>query len=198
MKQPEFHRRYRDYPDDTKFELIGGIVYRSLKSGVLQGDFHGELVCVLKVYAGQTPGVKVLDNATTILTEESEPQPDISMFILPDYGGQPKINEDDYLESPPELLVEVSHSTRSIDMHQKKEDYRKAGVLEYLVICLEEKEIYWFQFSPNRLLKEKKGVYKSKIFSGLWIDVEGLWKLDNLKLLETLQKESAAMTTRYL
>ena len=27
MKQPEFHRRYEQYPDDVKFELIGGIVY---------------------------------------------------------------------------------------------------------------------------------------------------------------------------
>jgi len=27
MTQKEFHRRYEQYPEDVKFELIGGIVY---------------------------------------------------------------------------------------------------------------------------------------------------------------------------
>ena len=27
LTQKEFHRRYEAYPDDTKFELIGGVVY---------------------------------------------------------------------------------------------------------------------------------------------------------------------------
>jgi hypothetical protein len=27
MNQREFHRRYEAYPDDVKFELIGGIVF---------------------------------------------------------------------------------------------------------------------------------------------------------------------------
>ena len=31
-------------------------------------------------------------------------------------------------------------------MHRKLDDYRRARVAEYLVVCVAEKELYWFDF----------------------------------------------------
>src|SRR5262245_23245479 len=114
MKQPEFHRRYETYPEDVKFELIGGIVYMASPLRRRHGRYQPKLTVVLERYESATPGLELLDNATTILNEESEPQPDLGLRILSAYGGQSWETEDDYVGGAPELLAEISHSTRSI------------------------------------------------------------------------------------
>src|SRR4051812_38307615 len=105
MKQPEFHERYEQYPDGVKFELVGGIVYMASPLRWLHGTFHTELSLVLALYKAATPGVEVGDNATTILGEESEPQPDLGMRILPEFGGQSKLDAKEYVVGAPELLA---------------------------------------------------------------------------------------------
>src|SRR5437870_8562236 len=82
MKQPELHRRYEAYPEDVKFELIGGIVYMSSPLRRRHGLYQPKLSLVLAHYEATTPGLELLDNATTILGEESEPQPDLGLRIL--------------------------------------------------------------------------------------------------------------------
>src|SRR5947209_7310805 len=79
MKQPEFHRRYLAYPDDVKFELIGGIVYMASPLRYTHGTYSQELSLVFSLYRTATPGVEAADNATVILGEESEPQPDLAL-----------------------------------------------------------------------------------------------------------------------
>ena len=116
MKQPEFHRRYEAHPGDVKFELIGGIVYMASPLRRSHGSYHPELATALCIYKSATPGVEVLDNTTTILGEESEPQPDLELRILSQYGGQSRETNEDYVEGPPELMVEVSHSTKVLDL----------------------------------------------------------------------------------
>jgi Uma2 family endonuclease len=76
-------------------------------------DYTEELAFGLGLYRRATPGVQVLHNATTILGEESEPQPDLEMRILPEYGGRSRSSADEYVEGPPELLVEVAHNNRA-------------------------------------------------------------------------------------
>ena len=84
MTQAEFHRRYEAYPEDVKFELIGGIVHMSSPLLWPHGSYHLRLSGVFFLYEEATPGVEGLDNATTILGEESEPQPDLALRILPE------------------------------------------------------------------------------------------------------------------
>jgi len=175
MAQPEFHRRYEAYPEDVKFELIGGIVYMASPLRRTHGRWHLQLGSLLERYAARTPGVEALDNATTILGEESEPQPDLALRVLHEYGGRSRETEDDYILGPPELIVEVAHSTRAIDMHQKRVDYQQAGVREYLVLSVEEPELHWFRFRPAaRIAPDANGVSRSRVFPGLWIDASAL------------------------
>src|SRR5579871_4314083 len=148
MSQAEFHRRYQAYPEDVKFELIGGIVYMASPLRRSHARRHVQLASLLERYESQTPGVELLDNATTILGEESEPQPDLALRILSTYGGQSLESDQDYVAGPPELIVEIAHSTRAIDMHQKRADYQRADVREYLVLSIEKPELRWFRFRP--------------------------------------------------
>jgi Uma2 family endonuclease len=189
MKQAEFHRRYETYPEDVKFELIGGIVYMASPLKRYHGTYDPKLNLALQVYEGGTPGVEVATNMTTILGEESEPQPDAILRILSEYGGQSHYDEDDYLVGAPELVAEVAHSSRAIDMNRKRDDYRTAGVQEYVVFCVEEQKLYWFHFPSQGPLKaNRQGVWKSRVFPGLWLDGPALIARDSTRLIATAQK----------
>src|SRR3954468_2920787 len=88
LTQKEFHRRYEAYPEDVKFELIGGIVYMASPLKRPHGTSHPKLSLVLGVYEAGTPGVEGADNMTAILGEKSEPQPDLMLRLLTECGGQ--------------------------------------------------------------------------------------------------------------
>jgi Uma2 family endonuclease len=189
MKQREFHRRYESYPEDVKFELIGGIVYMASPLGRPHGTYHGELSLVLWHYKAGTPGIEPADNATTILGEESEPQPDLALRILPECGGQSRVNANEYYEGAPELIAEIAHSTRAIAMNQKRQDYEQAGVQEYRVLCIEEQELYWFHFPSGRPIRaDRQGVARSRVFPGLWIHVPALLERDSRRPIATVQQ----------
>ena len=189
MKQPEFHKRYEAYPDDVKFELVGGVVYMASPLRMPHGRYQPFLSFVLMLYQGGTPGVEVADNATVILGEESEPQPDLLLRILTEYGGRSGVTEDEYCQGPPELLAEIAHSSRAIDMNQKRADYEQCGVLEYLVLCVEERELHWFHFPSRRPIRpDRRGIARSRVFPGLWIDVAALLERDGPRLVAAVQQ----------
>ena len=193
MTQAEFHRRYEAYPDDIRFELIGGIVYMASPLRRPHGSYHVTLSLALALYAGETPGVEAGDNATMILGEESEPQPDLALRILPEWGGQSRENEDEYVEGAPELVAEIAYSSRAIDLHQKRQDYERAGVVEYLVLSIEERGLHWFDFRAHRQLRPgREGVYRSRVFPGLWLDPQALAERNSPRIVEVIQKGLAS------
>src|SRR5205085_8457761 len=67
-------------------------------------DWSSDVCSSDLLYKIKTPGTQVLDNTTTILDEDSEPQPDLTLRVLPEFGGQSKTSEDDYVLGSPELL----------------------------------------------------------------------------------------------
>jgi Putative restriction endonuclease len=194
MKQPEFHRRYQEYPEDDKWELIGGVVYHMASPLKLtHSNYDDEIGYALGTYRRATPGVQVTHNATAILDEDSEPQPDLGMRILPEYGGQSQTSHDDYLQGAAELLVEIAHSRRAIAMHAKREDYQRTGVIEYLVVCAEEQEVHWFHFpTAEPIQPNRQGISRSRVFPGLWIDTAALLRLDSARMAEVLQQGLAS------
>ena len=72
-------------------------------------------------------------------------------------------------------MAEIAHSSRSIDLNQKKEDYRRAGVLEYLVLSVEDQRLFWFRLPPGELITaNRKGIARSAVLPGLWLHEEAL------------------------
>ena len=189
MTQPEFHRLYEQTPEDFRAELIGGIVYVSSPLKLPHGTTHPYLTALLCGYAGSTPGVECGDNTTVKLGEESEPQPDLYLRILPEYGGQSQTTKDDYLAGAPELIAEIAHSSRAIDLHAKLLDYARNGVREYLVVCLREWELHWFDLpTDEELHPDRDGIYRIRAFPGLWIHGPALLAKDYGPLMATLQE----------
>ena len=195
LDQKTFHARYEAMPEDTRAELIGGIVYMASPLSPRHGRMHKRVVHWLTEYEDATPGTEVYDNTTAILAEDSEPQPDAYLIVLPEKGGRTRLNEQDYLEGPPELIVEVALSSEDIDLHAKKDDYEKAGVREYIVVALRQQRVFWF-ISRNGQFEDQapgsEGLFLSEAFPGLWLDPAALLRLDNGRVQEVLQQGLAS------
>ena len=145
LTRAEFERRYAAMPDLKKAELIEGIVYLgSLVPHVQHGRPHQVLSCWLGFYEEATPGLDSGSNATLRLDLDNELQPDLLLRMPEHAGGRSRITTDDYLEGPPELVIEVTASSVSYDLHQKLGAYRRNGVAEYLVYRVEDGEVDWF------------------------------------------------------
>ena len=193
LTQPEFHRRYEQYPPHIKFELIRGIVYMASPARWRHGTYNFELAAVLGLYKSATSGVEGGSDATTILGEESEPQPDQALRLLPEYGGRSRLNEGEYVQGPPEWLGEIAYSRKDIDLGVKRLDYERAGVVEYMVVCVAEQELHWFHFPSGKIIKpDRQGIYRSRVFPGLWIDGPALLACNSKQLAKVLRQGLAS------
>jgi Uma2 family endonuclease len=187
MTQPEFHRAYSRMPPHFRAELIGGIVYVASPLKRSHGTNHSDLTGLFWTYAGHTPGVECGDNATILLGDQDEPQPDLFMRILPDCGGQSRTTQDDYVKGPPELIAEIAASSRSIDLHDKRDEYSRHGVIEYIVVDLRDRRLHWFDLRAGQALSpDTDGIYRIRIFPGLWVHGEALLARDFQRLTATL------------
>jgi Uma2 family endonuclease len=197
MTQKEFHRRYLAMPKGIKAELIDGVVY--MASPVRyenHGEPHWNLACWSGFYGAHTPGVKGGDNATLLgLRGEQEPQPDLCLRIEEEFGGQSRVDDEGYLAGGPEWIGEISSSTVSLDLNKKFDVYQENGVLEYVVWRVDDEEIDWFILKRGkyqRLAKTKDGLYKSKVFPGLWLDPTAIIKGDMIKVLDIVKQGIAS------
>jgi Uma2 family endonuclease len=191
LSRAEFERRYEAHPEVKRAELIEGVVYMPSPVRIEQhSEPHGWLVTWLGVYCAATPGVRLGDNATVRLDFENEPQPDALLRLDPAQGGKSRITADDYLEGPPELVVEIAASSAAYDLHDKKRVYQRNGVSEYLAIQVYEQRVDWFILRESvyqPLTPDGAGVLRSEVFPGLWLQPSALWSSDLAALLATLQ-----------
>ncbi len=193
LTRTEFERRYEAMPGLRKAELIDGVVYLPSPTRLRDhGRQHGRIVTWLGVYAASTPGTDSGDNSTIRLDQDNEPQPDALLRI--DREGLSSVDDDGYVEGPPELAAEVSRSTVSYDLGAKLHAYRRRGVLEYLVWRVADGEIDWFALREGRYvpLEPAKGIVKSAVFPGLWLDRAAMLAGDLAKVLSALQKGLAS------
>jgi len=124
-----------------------------------------------------TPGIHLNDNATLRLDMDNELQPDVLLRLDSTCGGTSRISDDDYVEGPPELIVEIAASSVSQDLHVKKKVYRRNGVQEYIVWRVYDEALDWFQLREGeyrRLAPGDKGIISSRVFPGLHLAVEAL------------------------
>ena len=187
----EFERRYALRPDLKKAQLIEGVVYMpSPVRFASHGEPHAAILGVLLHYRAFAPGVSVGDNATVRLDLDNEPQPDVLLRVDPEAGGRSRLSDDDYVEGPPELIVEIAASSASIDLHDKLRTYRRNGVQEYVVWRTQEQRIDWFALTDGEyrpLAADDAGVVRSRVFPGLRLAVPALLNGDLAAALRALQ-----------
>src|SRR5688500_3403993 len=171
LTREEFLRRWDADPTIKRAELIKGIVYMPSPVAIEHGDTEYDVAVWTGHYAVATPGTKGSTNSTVLMLDDV-PQPDVHLRLLPEAGGQSRI-EGLYLHGAPEMTAEVCRTSAAYDLHQKLDLYQQAGVREYLAVLLFEQEIRWHHLGDDgvyHLLEPDQGIYRSRIFPGLWLD----------------------------
>src|ERR1043166_4995202 len=189
LTRDEFLRRWEMHPEIKLAELIGGIVYMPSPVTFEHGDRDNDVGTWICVYRIATPGTDSGQDATTLLLKDI-PQADVNLRILPECGGASRI-QGNYLAGPVELFTEVSRSSASYDLNQKYDLYESAGVQEYLAILLHEEEIRWHVLVEGHyeiMPPDADGIWRSRVFPGLWLDGAALLRRDMPQVLAKLQE----------
>ena len=108
--------------------------------------------------------------------------------------GQLMIDDDGYLVGAPELVVEISASTLSVDTNEKYKAYEKHCVKEYLLWDTKSNCVTWYVRNRTKFVAMKPtraGMLKSKTFPGLWLDVAAMLNGD-LNLVMQILNEGLA------
>jgi Putative restriction endonuclease len=190
LDQPTFHERYAAMPSETRAELVGGVVYMPSPLRTEHGGMDHQLALWVMHYRRFTPGLQSGANVTNQLGEDGETQPDSYLRIPEELGGNSRV-VDGYVTGPAELIVEIGKSSRSYDLGPKKDEYEKAGVLEYLFVGIEPDEIRWFvrrQGKFEEMAAGADGIYRSEVFPGLWLDPKALFEEDLNALIAALEQ----------
>ncbi len=187
----EFERRYQAMPHIKKAELIEGVVYMSSPVHFAShSQPHAHVIGWLTVYSANHPDVSLGDNATVRLDADNEVQPDVLLRLDENRGGASYISSDDYIEGPPELIVEIAASSASYDLFEKKRVYRRNGVPEYIVWRVYDNELDWFYLDEGEykeLEPDENGIIHSRIFPELRLAVFALLQNDMATVLKVIQ-----------
>jgi Uma2 family endonuclease len=190
LSSEEFLRLWEAMPDVKHAELIEGIVYMPSPVGLNHGRFEYLLNFWTGNYVLATPGCSGSMEATWLMAERNVPQPDMTLTISPEYGGQSGV-AGPYHSGAPELIVEVAVSSYSRDMGVKKRLYERMGVREYIIALPGVRRLVWFElthggFEP--IEPGPDGIFRSHFFPGLWLETEALWSLDFSRINGVLQQ----------
>ena len=171
MNRQEFHRLYEQCDGLRKVELVEGIVYMPSPEKVEEHSRQNTLMVLwLAAYEALHEGeVEATDGGSVLLDDGNEVIPDAMLYRL-----RPARFEDGYLNGAPELVVEIANSSLSRDLHQKKEAYRRNGVLEYIVWRVRENAIDWFHLRDGVYelrTATADGIVEGEVFPGLRLDV---------------------------
>jgi Uma2 family endonuclease len=185
----EFLRRWEAMPEVKFAELIDGVVYMPSPRTSDHGRDEIRIDTWLGTYIADTPGCDAGSQSTWLMLQ-SAPQPDCYLWVRPEHGGQ-STTQGKYHIGAPELATEICYTSAAYDLGVKKTLYETAGVREYIAILLQEEEIRWHRLVNGvyELCRPTaKGVFRSRVFPGLWLDGPALWKYDLARLLHTLQR----------
>lgn len=181
-------------PEVKKAQLIQGIVYMASPVSIKRHAVpDNTLQGLLFFYANSRAGLECASNGTVRLSPDDVIQPDVCLRKLPEFGGKTTLDDNDQLRGAPELVVEIANSSASIDLHDKKDSCRRAGVLEYIVWETRGNEFHWWALEDDdyRPLPQVGNCIESRAFPGLRLNITALKARDSKAALRTLQEALA-------
>lgn len=192
----EFLHAWKHMPDVKHAELLEGRVYMNPAS--VNYD-HARPHSVISTWAGiyevNTPGAEGLTTPSLKLDSRNIPEPDVVLRLKDGLGESS--SWENILLGPVELAIEISNTSTSKDVYEKREIYERTGVREYLIWRTAAGEFDHFVRSGK--LQERfertiyrDGIIKSVVFPGLWLDINAAVAYDTRTVIERLNEGLAS------
>jgi len=183
-----FEEFVRLFDEDDDVELVDGMVVQRVAAKDIHEDLQGWLLFVLRGYAEEKGLGIVCGSRTAVkITEHRGRLPDI-VFVRKENAS---IVQEEGIFGTPDLVVEIwSPGDRPSDMLAKEADYRSIGVPEIWLVDLQRKQVRVLR-KVGEGYEEKvmrKGVLRSEVVEGFWVNVEWLFKRPLPNVIEALQK----------
>jgi Uma2 family endonuclease len=183
-----FEEFVRLFGEDDDVELVDGMVVQRVAARDIHEDLQGWLLFILRGYAEERELGVVRGSRTAVkITEHRGRLPDI-VFIRKENAH---IVQEDGIFGTPDLVVEIwSPGDRLSDMLAKEADYKSIGVPEIWFIDQQRKQVRVLKKGKEGYEEKvmRKGVLRSEVVEGFWINVEWLFKRPLPNVIDALQK----------
>jgi Uma2 family endonuclease len=183
-----FEEFVRLFGEDDDIELVDGMVVQRMAARDIHEDLQGWLSFVLRGYA-EAKGLGIVRGSRTAvkITEHRGRLPDI-VFVRKENA---QIVQEDGIFGTPDLVVEIwSPGDRLSDMLSKEADYKSIGVLEIWFVDQQRRQVRVLRKGREGYEEKvmKKGVLRSEVVEGFWVNVEWLFKRPLPNVIDALQK----------
>jgi Uma2 family endonuclease len=183
-----FEEFVRLFGEDDDIELVDGMVVQRVAARDIHEDLQGWLSFVLRGYA-EAKGLGIVRGSRTAvkITEHRGRLPDI-VFVRKENAH---IVQEDGIFGTPDLVVEIwSPGDRLSDMLAKEADYKSIGVLEIWFVDQQRRQVRVLRKGKEGYEEKvmKRGVLRSEVVEGFWVNVEWLFKRPLPNVIDALQK----------
>ncbi len=139
--------------ENDNVELLNGRIIEKMPKGTKHSSYND--VITRFFYKNLDENCVIRNQNPIWLDESTEPEPDVVLAKLP---------REKYLENHPKpedilLLIEISDSTLYVDRNVKSMSYSRAGILQYLIVNVENKTVEDYQ-NPTADGYVLKQIYK--------------------------------------
>ena len=183
-----FDEFVRLFDEDDDVELVDGMVVQRVAAKDIHEDLFRWLFVLLTDYA-EIKGLGIVRGSRTAvkITEHRGRLPDI-VFVRKENLS---IVQEDGIFGTPDLVVEIwSPGDKPSDMLAKEADYRSIGVPEIWFVDQQRKQVRVLKKGKEGYEEKvmKRGVLRSEVVEGFWLNVEWLFKRPLPNVIDALQK----------
>lgn len=127
---------------DRRVELLNGLIVEMSPEGPDHADLSTDAIELLMSAANERYRVRP-SKPITIVGSNSEPEPDIALVKLQPYRQSHPAPNDVY------LIIEFSNSSLQKDTEQKRLTYAAAGIQDYWVVNLRDRQLVVYRNPLN-------------------------------------------------
>jgi len=160
--------------EDTRLELIDGILIMHSPANVRHEDIFAFLLTLLRSYVFTKNLGRVFGSRTPMfLDDDRRFEPDL-IFIKTE--NLDRLGEVAFT-GPADLVVEIlSPATREYDLGDKRNAYAEAKVPEYWMIDPQANQLLIDRPAGKRFKELTQGRYETNAIPGFWIEADWLWQ----------------------
>jgi Uma2 family endonuclease len=163
--------------EDQKASLIDGVIYMDSPDNTDANKLLVWLGTLISLFVQiRILGEVFVSRVAFRLDDRNGPEPDLA-FVR---KNRLHLVKRGYVNGPPDLGVEiVSPDSVQRDYKDKRGQYERAKMPEYLIIDELERKVLLLRLSPQgkyREVKPRNGELHSEVLRGFWIRPEWLWQ----------------------